>query len=101
VIKGSEARLTEGGIGGTIQVNTRKPNEFKENFLSVAGEAQYNDLIGDVMPKINLTGVYKPTDRLGVLVNVTASDKTTVIHALRNTQWARFADYDNSPEKTV
>ena len=34
VIKGSEARLTEGGIGGTVQVNTRKPNEFKENFLS-------------------------------------------------------------------
>src|SRR5690606_41597319 len=54
VIKGSEARLTEGGIGGTIQVNTRKPNEFKENFLSVAGEAQYTDLIGGVMPRCNL-----------------------------------------------
>lgn len=101
VIKGSEARLTEGGIGGTIQVNTRKPNEFKENFLSASVEGQYNDIIGDVMPKFNVTGVYKPTDRLGVLVNVTGSDKTTILHAVRNTEWNRLADYDNSPEKTA
>lgn len=43
VIKGSEARLTEGGIGGTIHVNTRKPNEFKEHHFSVSAEGQYND----------------------------------------------------------
>lgn len=100
VIKGSEARLTEGGIGGTIHVNTRKPNEFKENFFSAGAEAQYNDLIGDVMPKINLIGVHKFNDRLGVLLNVTASDKSTVLHGIRNTEWARFADYDGSEEKT-
>ncbi|WP_111640655.1 TonB-dependent receptor [Marinimicrobium alkaliphilum] len=101
VIKGSEARLTEGGIGGTIHVNTRKPNEFDSNFLSVSGEGQYNDLIGDIMPKFNVTGVYKFNEDFGVLLNVTASDKNTIIHALRNTEWARFADYDNSPEKTT
>ena len=100
VIKGSEARLTEGGIGGTIQVATRKPNEFKEDFFSVNAEGQYNDLIGDVMPKFNLTGVHKFSDDFGLLLNVTGSDKTTLTHALRNTEWARFADYDNSPEKT-
>lgn len=100
VIKGSEARLTEGGIGGTIHVNTRKPNEFKEDFFSANGEAQYNDLIGDVMPKVNLIGVHKFDEKLGVLVNVTASEKDTVIHALRNTEWASFADYDGSAEKS-
>jgi len=100
VIKGSEARLTEGGIGGTVQVNTRKPNEFDENFLSVNAEGQYNDLIDDPSNKWNATGVYKFNDDLGVLVNVTGSTKNTMIHALRNTEWARFADYDNSPEKT-
>ncbi|WP_323814896.1 TonB-dependent receptor [Cellvibrio sp. NN19] len=100
VIKGSEARLTEGGIGGTIQVNTRKPNEFESDFFSVDAEAQYNDLIGDTMPKINLIGVHKFHEKLGVLVNVTASDKTTVLHGVRNTEWARFADYDGAAEKT-
>ncbi|MBE8717039.1 TonB-dependent receptor [Cellvibrio polysaccharolyticus] len=101
VIKGSEARLTEGGIGGTIQVNTRKPNEFDDHYFSVSAEGQYNDLIGDVMPKFNITGVRKINDRLGVLLNVTASDKTTMMHAVRNTEWQRFDDYDNDPQKTT
>ena len=101
VIKGSEARLTEGGIGGTIQVNTRKPNEFEKDFFSASAETQYNDLIDEFMPKINLVGVHKFNEKLGVLVNLTGSDKSTVIHALRNTEWARFADYDNSPEKST
>lgn len=100
VIKGSEARLTEGGIGGTIQVNTRKPNEFEKNFFSADAEVQYNDLIEDAMPKFNAVGVYKFNEKLGVLVNVTASDKDTVLHGIRNTEWARFADYDGVAEKT-
>lgn len=101
VIKGSEARLTEGGIGGTIHVNTRKPNEFKEDFFSADAEVQYNDLIGTNMPKVNLVGVHKFNEKFGVLVNVTASDKDTVTHGLRNTEWARFADYDGAAEKTT
>jgi iron complex outermembrane receptor protein len=101
VIKGSEARLTEGGIGGTIHVNTRKPNDFDDHYLSASAEAQYNDLVGDVMPKFNITGVRKINDRLGVLLNVTGSEKTTLIHAIRNTEWNRFDDYDNDPQKTT
>jgi iron complex outermembrane recepter protein len=100
VIKGSEARMTEGGIGGTIQVETRKPNEFENNFLSFGAEGQYNDLICNVSPKFNLVGVYKFTEDLGILVNVTGSDKSTMIHALRNTEWNRYADYDGVDEKT-
>lgn len=101
VIKGSEARLTEGGIGGTVQINTRKPNDFDENFLGVSGEGQYNDLISDPSHKYNLTGVYKLNDDLGFLINLTGSKKHTMIHALRNTEWVRFDDYDNTAEKTV
>lgn len=101
VIKGSEARHTEGGIGGTIKINTRKPNEFESNFLSVSGEQQYNDLSDSSDPRVNLTGVMKFSEDFAALVNVTSSEKTTMIHALRNTEWHRVADYDNSSEKTV
>lgn len=101
VIKGSEARHTEGGIGGTIKIQTRKPNEFEENFLSVSGEQQYNDLSDSSNPRVNLTGVWKFNEDFGALLNVTSSEKTTMIHALRNTDWHRIADYDHSPEKTV
>ncbi len=101
VVKGSEARITEGGIGGTIQLELRKPHDFDDNYLSMTMEQQYNDLSQDYSPKANFTGVYKFTDDVGVMLNLNASDKHTMIHALRNTQWNRWADYDMSAEKSV
>ncbi|SMF07050.1 TonB-dependent receptor [Alteromonadaceae bacterium Bs31] len=101
VVKGSEARITEGGIGGTIQIEMRRANDFDDHFFSAALESEYNDLSETSSPKANVTGVYKITDSLGVMANVTYSNKTTMIHALRNTYWDRWADYDNSPEKSV
>lgn len=101
VIKGSEARFTEGGVGGIIKINTRKPNEFESHFLSVSGEQNYNDLNGESAPRLNVTGVWKFSEDFGALMNVTASEATGMIHALRNTDWDRLADYDHSPEKTI
>ncbi|WP_440903422.1 TonB-dependent receptor [Catenovulum sp. SX2] len=101
VYKGSEARLTEGGVGGTIHINTRKPNEFTDNFMQFNAETQYNTVIGDYMPKFNFTGVYKASDSLGFLLNITGSDQHQMFHALRNTGWERFRDIDGSPDKTV
>ncbi|WP_185236472.1 TonB-dependent receptor [Teredinibacter franksiae] len=101
VVKGSEARITEGGIGGTVQIEMRKPNDFDDHFFSTSWEAEVNDLTENASPKGNITGVYKITEDVGVMLNLTASDKKTMIHALRNTDWDRWADYDNSPEKSV
>ncbi len=101
VYKGSEARLTEGGVGGTIQINTRKPNEFTDNFFQFNAETQYNTMIDEYMPKFNVTGVYKASDKLGFLVNVTGSDQHQMFHGLRNTTWDKFQDVDGSPEKTA
>ncbi|MCP8898268.1 TonB-dependent receptor [Gilvimarinus xylanilyticus] len=100
VYKGSEARITEGGVGGTIQINTRKPNEFDDHFFSVNAEAQYNTMLDDVMPKYNLTGVYKFTERLGVLVNLTGSKVNPTLNGLRNTNWQKYHDVDMDPNKT-
>ncbi len=100
VIKGSEARLTEGGIGGTIKIITRKPNDFEDNFLQVSAENQYNDLTENNNQKYNFTGVYKLNNDFGAMLNVTMSDKDSTYHALKNTEWVRQADYDGSLEKT-
>ncbi|MBX2859517.1 MAG: TonB-dependent receptor [Cellvibrionaceae bacterium] len=100
VFKGSEARITEGGIGGTIQVELRKPNDFDEHFFSFALENIYNDLSQKYSPKVNVTGVYKFNEDMGVMLNFNFFDRHTMIHALRNTAWNSWADYDNSPEKT-
>jgi TonB-dependent receptor len=100
VIKGSEARLTEGGIGGTIQVVTKKPNDFDENYLQVSLENQYNDLVEEHNQKLNIIGVNKFSEKVGGLLNLTLSNKDTAYHALRNTEWVRQGDYDGAPIKT-
>ena len=100
VIKGAEARLTEGGIGGTIKVITRKRNDFEENFLQVSGENQYNDLTEKNNQKANFIGVYKLNNDFGAMLNISVSNKDSTYHALKNTEWIRQADYDGSTEKT-
>ena len=100
VIKGSEARLTEGGIGGTIKITTRKPNDFKKDYLSLNAENQFNTLTDEHNQKFNLIGVHKFSDDLGILVNITAGDKNTAFHALRNTAFNFESDIDGSLEKT-
>ncbi|MBL4826766.1 MAG: TonB-dependent receptor [Spongiibacteraceae bacterium] len=100
VIKGFTADMTEGGIGGTIKIETRSPLEVEDDFIAGSIESAYNDLTNDQSPRANITGIKKFNDKLGILLNVTAEDKHTMIHAIRNTEWVTLADYDNSAEKT-
>lgn len=101
VVKGYSADMTEGSIGGTVQVETRSPLELKEDLLALTTSLQYNDLVDDTGFRGNLTGGKKfLNDRLGAMVNVTLDDNDTLIHAIRNTEWTTLADYDQSPERT-
>ena len=43
VYKTPEARIQEGGIGGTVDIITRKPLDLKPNTVTVTGGYEYND----------------------------------------------------------
>lgn len=101
VFKGYTADMTEGGVGGTVSVQTRRPLELKKTLFAVTAAGQYLDLEKNVTPRGNLTfGDKFLDDRFGVLVNVTYDDVETRGDFLRNTEWVALADYDNSPNKT-
>ncbi|OYQ31393.1 hypothetical protein CHU95_19740 [Niveispirillum lacus] len=101
VFKGFTADMTEGGVGGTVSVQTRRPLELRRTLFSVTAAGQYLDLQKRVTPRGNLTfGDKYLDDRLGLLVNVTYDDVDTRGDFLRNTEWVALADYDNSPNKT-
>lgn len=101
VFKGFTADMTEGGVGGTVSIQTRRPLELKRTLFSVSAAGQYLDLQKDVKPRANVTyGDQFLDNRLGVLLNVTYDDVQTRGDFLRNTEWVALADYDNSPEKT-
>ncbi len=73
VYKNPSAELIEGGIGGLINLRTRKPFDFDGFKLSASGGVNYYDLYGVSKPQANLlvsdrwnTGI----GEIGVLVDV-------------------------------
>ncbi|MDF3019137.1 MAG: TonB-dependent receptor [Steroidobacteraceae bacterium] len=102
VIKGSTADITEGGIGGTVKIELRKPLELAEPLFSVSAEAQELTTMGGWTPRANLTAATQLFDgRFGVIANVTYDEVNTRQDYLRNTEWVRLGDWDESPEKTI
>lgn len=101
VFKGYTADMTEGGVGGTVSIQTRRPLELKKTLFSTTISGQYLDLMDKVTPRGNITyGDKFLDDRLGVLLNATYDKVQTRGDYLRNTEWVALADFDNSPDKT-
>ncbi|GGZ30987.1 TonB-dependent receptor [Asticcacaulis endophyticus] len=102
VFKGFTADMTEGGVGGTVSIKTRKPLDFKKPTYSATFSGQKLSLDDEWTPRISLFGTRKFLDnRLGVLFNATFDHVNTRQDYTGNTEWARLADFDQSPEKTV
>jgi len=53
VYKSSQADLVEGGIGGTINLSSRKPLDLPRNSFSLTAQANYNDLADKVKPQVS------------------------------------------------
>lgn len=103
VYKGYTVDLTEGGIGGTVRVETRRPLELTKPLFSIKGEAQRLNLTEKWRPRFNLTAGRSDLldGRLGLLLNVTHSVVDTRGDSVANTNWQRYLDFDRSAEKTV
>lgn len=102
VFKGFTADMTEGGVGGTVSVKTRKPLDFKKPVLSLTASAQNLDTADTWKPRGNLFAATTLFDgRLGLMANVTYDDVDTRGDYVRNSSWGRFADFDASADKTV
>jgi iron complex outermembrane receptor protein len=77
VFKNHTADMVEGGISGTINLNTRKPFDSDERVLNVSAQANYGDLEGETTP--SFSGLY--SDRfdvsggeVGILLSYANSD---------------------------
>jgi TonB-dependent receptor len=106
IVKGSTADMTEGSLGGTIQVHTRTGLDFKKPYISVRVGAGQNSLGRDWTPDANIVASRKFfNDRLGVIVSGTYAKIQSNGHGYEQTtsnnrNFARHFDFDNSPEKT-
>ncbi|MGA7674165.1 MAG: TonB-dependent receptor [Rhizomicrobium sp.] len=60
VYKSQQADLLEGGVAGEVDIQTRKPLDFKDNLtLEGSAEAAYTTLRGDTTPQLNALFAWK------------------------------------------
>lgn len=68
VYKSSQADLQEGGIGGTINLHSRKPLDLPAGTVSLTGQMVYNDLADKWTPQVSGLASWKNSEgTFGVL----------------------------------
>ena len=93
VYKSPQAKFDEGGLGGTIIVNTRRPLTMNANtgFLNV--EETYSDVTKKWEPQYS--GLYSwnnDSDTFGVLVSYISQERTTITEEISLENWTLFDD---------
>ena len=69
VYKTPEARIQEGGIGGTVDIITRKPLDLKPNTVTLTGGYEYNDRVKKGSFRgAGLYSWHNSNDTLGILL---------------------------------
>jgi TonB-dependent receptor len=103
LFKTPEARIDEGGIGGTVILHTRRPLDMKSNSGFVNAEGTWADTTkkGDGQ----FSGQYAwhdESNRFGVLVGYTQQKRTTRTMGASTENWSWYGDdYDAHPATDV
>jgi TonB-dependent receptor len=106
VVKGSTADMTEGSLGGGIQIQTRTGLDFKKPFASLRVAGSQSSLNKIWEPDANLILADKFLDgRLGMVINASHTVLANEAHTVQvanaaRSGYYRLADFDNSPDKT-
>lgn len=103
VFKSPQAKLQEGGIGGLINMKTRKPLDMDSMTMYAGIEGVYSDLSGDLDPAVSgLISWKNDEENIGLLVAGGVSQRHTV-RQNGETYWswgAGMATFDQERERT-
>ncbi|MYN01406.1 TonB-dependent receptor [Pseudoduganella sp. DS3] len=101
--KTPEARLDEGGIGGTVILRTRRPLDVKSNSGFVSAEGTWADTTKKTDGQFSGQYAWHDDDnRLGVLVGYTQQKRTTRTMGASTENWQWYADsYRKNPPVDV
>lgn len=107
IVKGATAAMTTGSLGASVLIETRTGLDFKKPFYLLKLGASQSDLAKKTTPNAHMTFADKFLGgTLGVLANLSHSRSFRENHSINQggsnavQGLARYADFDNSPEKT-
>jgi len=102
VFKGTTADMTEGGVGGTVSIKTRKPLDFKQRTIATTISGEHSTSRGGVDPRASLLLADRFFgNRLGLMANLVYDKVLTQNDYARNTSWRFLRDWDMAAGKTV
>jgi len=102
VEKSTQAKNLEGGIGGTLNLQTNRPIDFAEKkdenwYFSGALRTGYNDLVDDMAYRGSLFVNNKTTDNFGWFVGVVLDDTDRTDYAVESEAYrVRYPWHSNS-----
>ncbi|WP_369806011.1 TonB-dependent receptor [Sphingobium sp. 15-1] len=92
VVKSATADMTEGGVGGTVRVITRRPfDNGGKPYLAGSAQAIYADIADHMDPRLALIGSDTfANGTLGILVSGTFENRNVESHQARTTGWVQL-----------
>ena len=105
VFKNQTADMIEGGIGGTVNLKTRKPFDKDGRVMGFNVDYSYGDMAEEWTPTVS--GLYSDiieTDsagRFGFLVNVASSELKGVSHGIQSDAYVEYKDDYTDFSKTL
>jgi iron complex outermembrane receptor protein len=88
VVKSATADMTEGGLGGTVRLITRRPFDAKQGYLAGSAQGVYGTLGHRWDPKFALIGSKLfAHDTLGVLLSGTYENRSLWYDQAKTTGW--------------
>jgi len=91
VVKSATADMTEGGLGGTVRIITRRPFDAPEGYLAGSAQVVHTDVANRLDPKFALIGSRLfADDTLGVLLSATYEKRSLWYDQARTTGWRQI-----------
>jgi len=103
LFKTPEARIDEGGVGGTVILHTRRPLEVKSGSGFVSAEGTWADTTKKTDGQFSGQYAWHDDDnRFGILVGLTSQKRTTRTMGASTENWQWYGDdYDAHPATDV
>lgn len=91
VVKSATADMTEGGLGGTVRIITRRPFDSKKDYLAGSIQGVYGTTAGKVDPKASIIASHLfAGGTLGVLVSGTYEKRSMWYDQAKTTGWRQI-----------
>jgi iron complex outermembrane receptor protein len=91
VVKSATPDMTEGGLGGTVRIVTRRPFDSKKQYIAGSAQGIYGTLSDRLDPKLALIGsTLFANDTLGMLISATYEERSLWYDQLRTTGWRQI-----------